>query len=257
MTTTSTAVPSPAALAEQPRVLGSMLRVPIDQVHQHPDNVRDSLGDLTELAASIRAHGILQALVVEKAPDGDGFRVLAGNRRRAAAELAGLRYVDVVLRRDMDDAERLTMMLVENCQRRDLNPIEQARAMQRLQVDSGYDQFTIAREVGKSVAWVSTRLAMLRLPEDQQAAIANRVMSIADANEAVKVRPGMDRGWEPPHLTTKHRLAAPAGARCDAAGHNQRRRIGGVACGRCWEDQIRSDERAVAARTTATTPGEG
>jgi len=245
--------PDRPAAGGEPRVLTSMLRVPVEQVHPHPDNVRAHLGDLTELAASIRSNGLLQPLVVERRTGG-GFTVIAGHRRLAAARRAGVPHVDVVLRRDTLPDERLRFMLVENVQRRDLSPLEQAQALASLR-EMGHSQEDIARQVGKSTAWVSARLQLLTLTPAEQAAMATGDLTVTEAQAVSRSRnaqtrtaaggpAALERGWEPPHFTPRHPLAGRASQLCDARGHNLRRRVGNVACGQCWERAVRDDERA-------------
>ena len=103
------------------------------RIDPHPANVRASLGDLTELAASIEAHGILQPIVVQPNPRKHGnFVVLGGHRRLAAAKLAGLEKVPVVIHELAGRDKAIAVMLVENCKRADLKPMEKAEAMGEL-----------------------------------------------------------------------------------------------------------------------------
>jgi ParB family transcriptional regulator, chromosome partitioning protein len=117
---------------------------------------------LEELAASIREHGVVQPLVV--VPRGDGFEVVAGERRLRAARLAGLERVPVVVREKPSDRELLELALVENLQREDLNPIEEAEAYGRLREEFSLTQEQIAAAVGKDRATVANSLRILRLP---------------------------------------------------------------------------------------------
>jgi ParB family chromosome partitioning protein len=120
---------------------------------------------LAELAASIRSQGLVQPLLVR--PEGDGtYSIVAGERRFRAAALAGLTEVPVVVREVTSDLELLELALVENLQRTDLNPIEEAEAYLTLQERFGLSQEEIAARVGKSRPTVANALRLLRLPED-------------------------------------------------------------------------------------------
>lgn len=122
-------------------------------------------GDLEALAASIRAQGIIQPIVVTEEPGGD-FMILAGERRWRAAQRAGLSEVPVLVREVDSDQHRLELALVENLQRADLNPLEEAEAYQALRERFGSSQAQIAEQVGKARSTVTNALRLLRLPED-------------------------------------------------------------------------------------------
>jgi ParB family chromosome partitioning protein len=120
---------------------------------------------LDELAESIRAQGIVQPLVVT--PENDGtYSIIAGERRFRAAQRAGLVEVPVVVRTGLDDRSRLELALVENLQRADLNPLEEAEAYQTLQETFGLSQEEVAARVGKARPTVANALRLLRLPEE-------------------------------------------------------------------------------------------
>ena len=233
----------------------------ISRITGHPANIRDDPGDLSELVASIKAHGILQPLVVRPHPQRHGWLVvLGGHRRLAAARLAGLEEVPVVVREAAGPAKDIEIMLVENCQRRDLGPIEKAEAMGALR-DRGYSNLAIAKATGLADATICTYLALLDLDASSQEKIRNRELAVSVAVEAVrKTRArqrqragqknrsaGMRLSWAPDHFTERHPLARQANELCDAREHNMRRRIGKVACGQCWETVIRADERTAMA----------
>lgn len=119
---------------------------------------------LLELAASIREHGVLEPILVRKRPSG-GFEIIAGERRWRAAQQAGLKEVPIFVH-DLDDEGAFEAALVENLQREDLNPMETARAFQRLVDNYGYTQETIATKVGKERSTVANALRLLKLPND-------------------------------------------------------------------------------------------
>jgi ParB family chromosome partitioning protein len=120
---------------------------------------------LDELAESIRTQGIVQPLVVTPEKDGT-YSIVAGERRFRAAQRAGLVEVPVVVRPDLDDRSRLELALVENLQRADLNPLEEAEAYQTLQEAFGLSQEEVAVRVGKARPTVANALRLLRLPEE-------------------------------------------------------------------------------------------
>jgi ParB family chromosome partitioning protein len=120
---------------------------------------------LEELAQSIRANGVVQPLLMR--PKGDRFELIAGERRWRAAQLAGLTKVPAVLR-DVSDDKILELALIENIQREDLNPIEEALAYKKLIETLGLTQETVAERVGRDRSFVTNYLRLLRLPEDIQ-----------------------------------------------------------------------------------------
>jgi ParB family chromosome partitioning protein len=143
--------------------------VPLDRLHpnrRQPRSHFDSEG-LAELAESIRVQGIVQPLVVSAQDDGS-FTIVAGERRWRAARLAGVDEVPVMVRELSGDHELLEIALVENVQRADLNPLEEAEAYQVLGSHHGLNHEEIARRVGKSRAAISNSLRLLRLTEEVQ-----------------------------------------------------------------------------------------
>lgn len=158
--------------------------LPIDKLRPAADNVRRNIGDVDELAASIRAQGLLQSLLVT--PNGDGtYTVVAGHRRLEACKQAGITEVNAEVR-DMDDRARVEAMLVENLQREDLSALEEADAFQRL-VGIGLSQRDIAERTGRSQAHVSKRLALLTLPKKAIAALDSDRITLGEALELAKL----------------------------------------------------------------------
>lgn len=137
--------------------------IPIDKLRADPTNVRRDVGDVTDLAASIRSVGLLNKLVVTRADDGC-FDVVAGHRRLEACRLAGLAELECDVRDDLDDAGRVEAQLVENLRRADLAALEEAAGYRRL-VELGLSQRDIADKVGCTQPHVSKRLSLLDLPE--------------------------------------------------------------------------------------------
>lgn len=162
----------------------SVTMIPIGKVRPAGDNPRKRIGDLTELVESIEANGIIEPLVVV-VDGGDRYKVVVGHRRRAAGELAKLQWLPCIVR-TYDDVQRQVVMLVENLQREDLSPLEEASSYQLL-VDAGRSQRDIAALVGKSQAHVSKHLGLLQLPEKAREAVDSGRISKEDAFELSKL----------------------------------------------------------------------
>jgi ParB family chromosome partitioning protein len=154
------------ALLEPERVVRSL---PLSQLKPNRLQPRSDFDEegLTELATSIRAQGIVQPIVVTQDGDG-GYLIVAGERRWRAARRAGLDEVPVVVREVADDRELLEAALVENLQRSDLNPLEEAEAYRMLKDRFELSQEEIAVRVGKGRSTVANRLRLLRLPDEVQ-----------------------------------------------------------------------------------------
>ncbi|MEM9069482.1 MAG: ParB/RepB/Spo0J family partition protein [Myxococcota bacterium] len=137
----------------------------IEELHPNREQPRRRFNDeaLAELTASIEEHGILEPILVRKRKDG-GFEIIAGERRWRAAQRAGLKEVPIFVR-DLSDAAAFEAALVENLQREDLNPIETARAFQRLVDEFGHTQERVADRVGKDRSSISNALRLLKLPD--------------------------------------------------------------------------------------------
>jgi ParB family transcriptional regulator, chromosome partitioning protein len=151
--------------------------------------VRVDEARLQELAQSIRSNGVIQPIVVRKV--GDRFEIIAGERRWRAAKLAGLARVPIVVREVAagQEGSLLQMALIENIQREDLNPIEEAAAYRRLADEFHLKQEEIAEAVGKDRASVANHLRLLRLPDDVRAELASGALSMGHAR-ALLALPG-------------------------------------------------------------------
>jgi len=137
--------------------------VAIDRIDPNPNQPRQVMGDLSELMASIAEKGIIEPLVVR--PRGDRFQIVAGERRYQAAVQVGLRELPVVVR-DVDETEMLELALIENLQRKDLTPFEEAEALHGLADSCGYTHEDLARRLGKSRTSVTESLALTAMPEE-------------------------------------------------------------------------------------------
>ena len=167
----------------------------IDHLLPNEFQPRAAMSDakLQELAASIKANGVIQPIVVRRA--GDRFRIIAGERRWRAAKLAGLRRVPIVVR-DVDagrEQSLLEMALIENIQREDLNPIDEALAYRRLADEFHMKQEDIAAAVGKDRASVANYVRLLKLPEDVRAEVASGRLSMGHARALLSVTSESDQ----------------------------------------------------------------
>lgn len=241
----------------------SITHVPVNRLIAHPANIREDLGDLTDMAQSIREHGILQPLTATEHTQTGHLLLLAGHRRLAAARMAGLDSLPVIIRHDVTDAnEQLVIMLVENTQRADLNPMDRAEGYGALQ-NAGLSISDIARRVGAKPSTVSYYLNLLVLDEEEREEVRRGERKVGDAvaqvREAKQTRASMaqkerrpigrPRGAKTkPYFGDTHPLAKAARAHCRCIG---RPKVGAVACGPCWEQVIRED------RTETTPPPRG
>ena len=158
-------------------------RVRHADVRPNPHNPRRNFGDedLTDLSNSIREKGIIQPIVVRPAPGRAGtYEIIAGERRWRAAGAAGLDEVPVVVV-DVDDKEALELAIIENVQRADLNPIEEARGYERLAREFGYSQTALARIIGKSRSHVANMIRLLKLPSSVEAMVVDGSLSAGHA----------------------------------------------------------------------------
>lgn len=148
------------------RVRG-LRKVAIDLIKANPKNPRRLFKEeeLDELAGSIRQHGMIQPVVVRPAPNGgNGYELIAGERRWRAAQKAGLHEIPVVIQ-DVTDREALEIAIIENVQRQDLNPLEEAMGYDQLIQEFEYTQNDLASVIGKSRSHVANTLRLLKLPE--------------------------------------------------------------------------------------------
>lgn len=157
---------SPPEQASTSKEEGALREIDISDISRNPFQPRISfrIEELRELQESISANGLLQPVTVRKTPNGPGFQLIAGERRLRAATNLGWKKIEAVVR-EMSDREVLTLALVENLQRSDLNPIEEAKGYDRLIQEFGHTQQTVADIVGKDRSTVANVLRILQLPE--------------------------------------------------------------------------------------------
>ncbi len=186
------AAPDPAARA---------LEIDTDLLRPNKFQPRTQMDDerIEDLARSIKSNGIIQPIVVRRAPDNEpGYEIIAGERRWRAAQRAGLLKVPVVVR-DIPENRLLAVALIENIQREDLNPIEEAVAYRRLADDFHLTQEQIADAVGKDRSSIANYVRLLRLPQEVRASVASNAISMGHArallalpDEASQLRVGRD-----------------------------------------------------------------
>lgn len=166
---------------------------PIDQIEALPNQPRKHFEQdaLDELAESIEQSGIIQPLVVRKISG--GYRLIAGERRFRAAQIAKLHEVPVVVR-EVSDSEAFTLALIENIQREDLNPIEEAEAYRHLTEDYGFTHEDVAKRVGRARTSVSNTLRLLALPEQARTLVRHNELSAGHAR-AVLSAEAAHRDW--------------------------------------------------------------
>lgn len=174
-------MPSPKKKPALGRGLGSLMgeaqsetgfaasdtQISIEKIQPNPDQPRTHFNEseLEELSESIRENGVLQPLLVRK--QGNKYEIIAGERRYQASKMAGLDTLPVIIK-DVDDQKVLELALIENLQRSDLNPIEEAKGYKRLIKTSGMTQETLSRAVSKSRSTITNSLRLLDLPEPVQ-----------------------------------------------------------------------------------------
>lgn len=163
----------------------SLRHMPIELLHASPNNPRKSFGeeDLRDLAQSIKEKGLLQPIVVRPRDDGE-YEIVAGERRWRASQLANVHDVPVLIR-ELSDGEALEIALIENIQRTDLNPLEEARAYGLLLNQFNYTQQQLADSVGKSRSHISNTLRLLNLPDSVRLQIESGQLTAGHARALV------------------------------------------------------------------------
>ena len=162
-------------------------RIALDQIEINPKQPRKDFDEtaLSELAASLKLHDIIQPLTVSKLPSGK-YRLIAGERRYRAAKIAGLKDVPVYVRQ-ANDSELLELALLENLQRENLNAIEIALSYKRLMDELDYTQEQVAERMGKERSTVTNYIRLLKLPPDIQVAVRTGIISMGHARALINV----------------------------------------------------------------------
>ena len=187
-----------------PRDPEGAVEVSVESIRPNPYQPRKTFDKekLKELSESIKKHGIIQPLIVRK--KGLNYELVAGERRLRAAKLAKLQTVPVLVR-EYDEKQMRELSLVENIQRHDLNPLEEAKAIRELMKQCGYTQAQAAERLGRSRAAVANLLRMLNLPEELQAMIADEkvtagqmrpLSALTDREQQLKIGKALaENGW--------------------------------------------------------------
>ncbi|NLI78511.1 MAG: ParB/RepB/Spo0J family partition protein [Candidatus Riflebacteria bacterium] len=169
--------------------------LPIGQVTPNPRQPRRTFDQekLRELASSIRQHGVIQPILVRRL--GNGFQIISGERRFQACKLAGISHIPAVMK-EIDDREALLAGLIENIQREDLNPVEEAQAMREILLKHGLTHDQLAEKLGRSRSALTNRLRILHLPADIQKLIADGTLSAGHAKILAGLRDAKEiRSW--------------------------------------------------------------
>jgi ParB family chromosome partitioning protein len=185
-----------ALLSSTPTEDDTLIEAAIDQVQPNPNQPRKSFesSSLDELAASIRASGVIQPVIVRHV--GEGYQLIAGERRWRAARLAGLHHIPAIVR-EATDAESLELALVENLLREDLNPMEEAEAYRHLLSQFEWTQEQLAQRIGRDRTSIANVLRLLRLPDEIQTDLragrltmghARALLALNTAAEQLKLR---------------------------------------------------------------------
>ena len=174
---------------EQPQPGDRLDHLPVGQLQTGKYQPRQQMREeaLDELANSIRAQGVIQPIVV-RAISKDKYEIVAGERRWRASQRAGLEVVPVVIR-ELDDRTAIAMALIENIQREDLNPLEEAQALQRLIDEFDLTHAQAAEAVGRSRAAVSNLLRLLELPADIRTLVETRALEMGHARALLSLTP--------------------------------------------------------------------
>jgi ParB family chromosome partitioning protein len=162
-------------------------RIPMNMIEPNPDQPRHDFNEnsLSELAASVKLHDIIQPLTVTKLANGK-YRIIAGERRFRAAKIAGLADVPVYIR-EAKDSKLLELALLENLQREDLNAMEISLSYKQLMDELDYTQEQLAERMGKERSTVTNYIRLLKLPPDIQAAVRNGILSMGHARALINV----------------------------------------------------------------------
>lgn len=163
------------------------LMVPIEQVAANPDQPRRRFDAelLNDLAASIKEKGVIQPLIVRR--KGSGYEIVAGERRWRASQKAGLHQIPVIVR-DLDDTEVLEVAIIENIQRADLNPVEEAAGYVQLMHKFGHTQERLAEALGKSRSHIANTMRLMQLPEIVQNFVSEGKISAGHARSLITAK---------------------------------------------------------------------
>ena len=165
---------------------GNVTEVNIDDIRSNPYQPRKTfdIESLNELAKSIKEYGVVQPIIVKKSIK--GYELVAGERRTKAAKIAGLMKIPAIIK-DFDDQEMMEIALIENIQREDLNPIDEATSISNIIKLRGYTQEEFANKFGKSRSYVTNILGLLKLPDEVKKLVEKRSLSMSHARVISKI----------------------------------------------------------------------
>jgi ParB family chromosome partitioning protein len=222
---TRSPAPAPAAAAATAPEPGDLLRdLPINEIRPNPFQPRKEFRpeELAELEASLKSNGLLQAVTVRRAVNGHGYELIAGERRLRAATRLGWTNIPAVVK-DIDDRALLTLALVENLQRADLNPIEEGEGYQRLIAEFALTQQEVAEIVGKDRSTVANMLRLLNLPVSIRSMVRDGHLTVGHARALLAVSNERDmlelareivaKGLTVRDVEQRARVATPASSR--------------------------------------------
>ena len=163
-----------------------IVEIKISEIRSNPYQPRKIFDEeaLNELASSIKEHGIVQPIIVKKSIK--GYELVAGERRTKAAKIAGLETVPAIVK-DFDDEQMMEIALIENIQRENLNPIEEAMAYDSILKSSNITQDELAKKFGKSRSYITNSLGLLRLPDDTKKYVEDNKLSMSHARALSKL----------------------------------------------------------------------
>ncbi len=165
---------------------GGIVELDINEIRSNPHQPREFFDEeaLNELAESIKEHGLLEPIIVKKSIK--GYDLVAGERRTKAAKIAGLEKIPAIIK-DFTDQQMMEIALIENIQREDLSPIEEARAYKNYIDSTGYTQEEVAKKFGKSRSYITNLLGLLSLPQYVQKEVINGSISMSHARVLSKI----------------------------------------------------------------------
>ena len=163
-----------------------VVEIPLDEIRSNPYQPRKVFDSnaLNELAESIKEHGVVQPIIVKKSIK--GYELVAGERRTKASKIAGLTTIPAIIR-DFNDEEMMEIALIENIQRENLNPIEEAMAYDNIIKATGMTQDTIAKKFGKSRSYITNMIGLLKLPDETKKLVEDGKISASHARTLSKI----------------------------------------------------------------------
>lgn len=226
--------------------------VPINDIKRDPNQPRKIFRNIEALAISIKQRGLKQPIHVRPDPDGEGLILLYGERRWRACIKAGMLHVPTIIQYGVTSGEILADQLTENFHRENMDHVEEGMAIREYMKQNRISTYAeAATRLGLSLSTVTNKIALLDLDQEDQDRVTTGELSLLAGVAKARAKSGKTRrtfnGAQRvlPHFTDDHRLAGRARSRCNAATKTQPHgpKVGGVACGACWEVVIRLDAK--------------